>query len=640
LSRPDVKVGIWSLEERNLQSPRAHEELFYSTTKTSNFWHISNSPNVEALPSYRVQPPTGAPQCDGNILAEPIQLTAEASVLLASPNSVVDAQQVNPDTVDAAQIARLQRECIIYMNAINNDGGCTLWDYGNTDGSCMDEKSLPPFMDTEVGSILGEALCTAAWRRQSDRFIPKLQLNLVEIYSRQRDLRRAEEMATMIINEMRHGTKEAAWKTFDEAAQTWVGGAPEEVQWEILHLLISTFLAAQNFEVAEELVDFLATNDMFETMRAAGLHPNATRAEQKASEHIRATRPLIKIRVGKYKEAAFAIREVIEHAPLDFLMGFILQYLLRHLKNKDLLTHEEVEVLQQASDAVDERYKARIEGSMNKFNDNGRIFDPPIGVQPDLSPYNSSWRPSRTSPWQPVRLNKVPTPAEFLRYVTRREPFIVSMKEPIEPKCSGHECAAAVTSADHCPSLFGALHWENACKWDAEYMCEHAGTEPISLSNVGVDHDEEMATICGSPTNVRTQYDYCTYVKAVFEAGRTGSDVTRSIGYFDASAASSNTFVDHVVYGFPLNVLINDIPTPEFLDRENEFYKKRVKLGYVDPSNPEIVDINVANVLFWMGAATKEKPGQSGLHFDVLDNFHVMLRGTKVRDTPPVAWLL
>ena len=43
---------------------------------------------------------------------------------------------------------------------------------------------------------------------------------------------------------------------------------------------------------------------------------------------------------------------------------------------------------------------------------------------------------------------------------------------------------------------------------------------------------------------------------------------------------------------------------------------------------------------FWMGSAARENAGQCGLHYDALENFHVLLSGRKVRLTDTLAMLL
>jgi hypothetical protein len=209
----------------------------------------------------------------------------------------------------------------------------------------------------------------------------------------------------------------------------------------------------------------------------------------------------------------------------------------------------------------------------------------------------------------------------------------------------------------YCPPLLKALNWSKTCLWDADYMCAHAGTEQVSLSLAGPrdsdsddgdgddgdgdgdgdGNDGPLAALCGGPTNTRTAVDYCEYAQRVFAAAAGGQaavgDVSHSVGYYDASSGASSTLFGGVAYGFPLNALRGDIPTPDFLDAEGcEFYRARVRNGYVGGrNNPLSIDLKLTSVLFWMGAAAEGRPGRSGLHYDVLDNFHVVLTGTKVR---------
>lgn len=595
-------------------------------------WQTSDAANILELPRKRRRPPVGLPQCSHK-LAEAAQqtvitLTAEGEPLSSSFNNN------NSMAAEEAQVARLTRECDAYIAAISHDRTCTLWEYGNTDGSCMDSGSIPPYLDSEPGILLGEALCTGAKEKQPTQFSVGLELDLIQIYTRQGDASRAEKAALSLLTELQQakGHRQAPWRTFEVSTEKWVGATPPLVQWNTMHMLMATFIFVQNFNVAEEVIDLLAEGPIFDTIRSEYEANSASLSTLQASQmaHLRMSRPLVKIRVAKYKEAALSIANSIEFFPLDFLMGFILQYLARKLEATGELSPAEQTRLRSVSDGIDRRYNERMEGSRNAFNLHGQVFTPPRGEQPDLGPYNnnnSTWRPNRVSDWQPQRLNRIPTPAEFIRFVKRREPFVISMQEDEKEEDTR---SAAAGAAHQCPRLLRELNWSNACKWDAEYMCKHAGTEEVSLSSVGPDQDEALAAVCGSPTNGRTSYDFCEYSRKVFDAGAIDGDVTHGVGYFDASSAASSTLVDTAVIGFPLNVLREDIPTPAFLDRQTDFYQTRYRNGYVDPSNPEIIDVSLVTVLFWMGAASSKKPGQSGLHFDVLENFHVMLRGKKV----------
>ena len=613
LCRPDVKVGLWSIPERNNSCARAHQEIFYLNLESEILhWQISDAANILELPQKRRRPPVGFPQCSHK-LAQYVTLTTAGDSL----SSISNGMAVK------AQVARLTRECEAYIAAISHDRACTLWEYGNTDGSCMDSGSIPPYLDSEPGILLGEALCTGAKEKQPAQFHVDLELDLIQIYTRQRDTSRAEKAAVSVLAELQAGHRQAPWRAFDTLTNKWIGDTPPLVQWNTMHTLMATFIFVQNFNVAEEVIDLLAEGSIFDTIRSTYQENSASVStlQKKQMAHLRMSRPLVKIRVAKYKEAALSIANSIEFFPLDFLMGFILQYLARKLEASGELSPSELIRLQSVSDGIDKRYNERMKGSRNAFNLHGHVFAPPRGKQPNLGPYNSTWRPNRVSDWQPRRLNRIPTPAEFIRFVKRREPFVISMQD---------EDPTSTTEAPHCPRLLRELKWSNACKWDADYMCKHAGTEEVSLSSVGPDQDEALSAVCGSPTNGRTSYDFCEYSRKVFDAGEIDGDVTHGVGYFDASSAASSTLIDTAVIGFPLNVLRHDIPTPVFLDRQTDFYQSRRRNGYVDPSNPEIIDISLVTVLFWMGAASSKNPGQSGLHFDVLENFHVMLRGKKV----------
>ena len=611
LSRPDVVAGIWAQNERrHKQCPRAHQEIF-KLDVAGQVWQTSNNANVKALPRSRLLPPQQLTCAGDHGMGIHTQVFDIDSPTVANSVPQSGSYETGQPTAMAlaAQVSRLTRECESYIAAIGNHGTCTLWDYGNTDGSCTSELSIPPFLDSEAGNLLGEVLCTGARAKQIDKFIPELDLHLLQIYMRQRDSPRIQQQAYELLHELdfEQSSREAQWRKYDKPTRLWIGNAPTSLQWKIKHEVISCLLLAQNYSGAEALVDSLAEDPLFQGMRQQCARSVSSQQQKRQLEHIRMTRPLVKIRNQKYKEAAFAVLAVIEHFPLDFLLGYILQYLTSKLRERGELSTSELLRLEKASQEVNKRYALRSTGSQSKFNEKNNIFVPPRGHQPFLGPYNSSWRPARVSDWQPRRLTKIPTPAEFLRFVARREPFILSMNSEdvhSSPTCTG---GAVCGAADHCPPLLRALGWDNSCKWDAEYMCQHAGTEQVSLSVIGPDHDETIATVCGSPTNIRKPCDYCDYVKQVFKAGRTGKDVTRTVGYFDASSAATSTFTNNIVYGFPLNVLKNDIPIPQFLDRDNAFYRRRFESGYVDQSNPEIIDINLANVYFWMGAATEEK---------------------------------
>jgi hypothetical protein len=233
-------------------------------------------------------------------------------------------------------------------------------------------------------------------------------------------------------------------------------------------------------------------------------------------------------------------------------------------------------------------------------------------------------------PWQPRRLQHLPTRAEFAGYVRRREPFVISLPAPVAGQTAN---GSATRGAHHhlpCPQLAEALGWGAVCRWDVASLCAAGGDEEVVLMKRSAETSHFGIT--GDP-RPRTRATWCAHVRHLFDAGRT-----EATSYFDFGSARRG----EALHFFPLHRLRDGLPMPSFL---RPAAGERQAAGTRRSGGTVVFDVDAVSL--WLGgsAAAKAAPtaattmeqeeggGQGdnncGLHFDAMDNFHVMLAGRK-----------
>lgn len=266
--------------------------------------------------------------------------------------------------------------------------------------------------------------------------------------------------------------------------------------------------------------------------------------------------------------------------------------------------------------------------------------------------------------WIPQKLTYVPTREEFLYFVRRREPFIISMPQnpgnhqpltdyslygghPLSQPInfdSIHKIADEEQGCENlqneltiaCPPLVTQLGWTAICHWNSSYLCKVGGEEPIQLvlrSNV-----THHLGVTGEPKR-RLSSNWCAHVRDVLRANRT-----TATPYFDFG---SRTRGEDLHY-FPLNRLQEDIPIPSFLKPLKTEHKRMM----TDMHNKGMTfDVDTVNLWFGGGADEKycelasmpsnmndtctiafDEYGNSrncGLHYDAMDNMHFLIQGQK-----------
>ena len=145
----------------------------------------------------------------------------------------------------------------------------------------------------------------------------------------------------------------------------------------------------------------------------------------------------------------------------DYLVGYIAEWTLFYLEkqNNTALSAESLKVM------------AEYKQDYSRAIANAAVKNHYIGFRV----------PNAT--WTPTRLTKLPTRAEFAAYVRRREPFILSMPETTPATADSDSNTNQGQHVLSCPRLATELGWDSVCTWNASYLCEKGGHEPVQVRN-------------------------------------------------------------------------------------------------------------------------------------------------------------
>jgi len=287
----------------------------------------------------------------------------------------------------------------------------------------------------------------------------------------------------------------------------------------------------------------------------------------------------------------------------DFVAGYVLEWTLLNQNQ----TSSEISVSVQGPKSPEVTESQEILDVIDEYQ---RDYKNAISIAAKRNRY-SGFRipdaPGSQRKWSPVRLDHVPSRQEFMAFVQRREPFVISMPHPDSNADTLDRELDYLT--DHCPSLLEALGWGSTCSWNPDHLCSIGGEEPVQLvlrSNI-----TQHFGVTGEP-KARRETTWCSHVKRVFNRSRT-----EPTAYFDFGSCSKGEDKHY----FPLNRLREEMPTPSFLHPSAA--ERKTKSHKYDPV------FEVDKVSLWLGGGGDIGAGNCGLHFDALDNFHIMLHGRK-----------
>eukprot|EP00750_Incisomonas_marina_P019222 INCI3256.1.p1 GENE.INCI3256.1~~INCI3256.1.p1 ORF type:complete len:946 (-),score=141.37 INCI3256.1:903-3740(-) len=531
--------------------------------------------------------------------------------------------------------------------------------------------------DSVEGAILGEQLCALALKNaKRDEYQLWLHVGLARHESRSRQVRAGTARYFSILKRMVQGEifLAASGEHMFDGTDNPHGVTHPGMLWDTAMEALSVGLQDMDIEFCQWLVSIINT-PVFESYKVNGnLLPGKLR-------HLA---PLVDLYSKEYEAAIRGLAPLYDDDESgadgpEFLVGFLVQWLQArlHESGEDEVLSDPAVV--SALAAVRHDYDELLSHAVNDYR--GFVLPKPA---PLITGPGQKYKPRR-SKWTPHRFNRMPSPGEWLDYMRRREPFIISLEainstdevapasveELYGPVGSSTDWGAAIgnpvtdkqqfndpvqrqraraqeiqrrggssssyirllhtaeeskqlppthpsanslspASNSSCPLLMQAFGWRT-CDWDDVYLCHKAGAETVSLARSNLDNG--VPVFSGTSRLKREYVKYCDYVHMIFDPDFNITSPT----YFDAgsiaerkSGASSIYNVEsstgRSIYGFPLDRMKEDIPIPEIFDKAG-----------LDPKG----------VSFWMGAARKEMPGISGLHYDRFDNFHVLLRGKK-----------
>ena len=538
--------------------------------------------------------------------------------------------------------------------------------------------------DSVEGAILGEHLCELAINNaDDDGWQLWLQVGLARHETRSRQVRVGTARYFAIMKKIVHG------EIFKKVDGSFVFDSKENIHkvthpgfvWDMAMEALAVGLQDMDIEFCRWLVSLIDT-PLFEYRKLGNTELPAT------LKHLTA---LVHLYASEYDEATKAVASLYDdgdpksESP-EFLVGFLLFWLEKQLLDKgDANATLQDGKVRETLVAAREDYNDMLKAGINRYRGFVPPRPPPLRVHP-----GEKYRLRRTK-WQPTRLDHIPTPEEWHGYMQRREPFIISLEQTRDPPSTSSEGEILATGSNNatdlygllglttdgddaetihsrhavkqqraraseiqrrggssssyvrllhtkesdrmataqptatndsagvvasssaaCPLLTQAFGW-NTCNWESEYLCHKAGAETVSLASQNVDSG---APVFSGTTRLRREFvRYCDYVRMIFDpefnitaptyfdAGSIAERKSGASSIYQTAAATGKS-----IYGFPLDRMKEDIPMPAIFKEAG---------------------LKPQGVSFWMGAATPDRPGISGLHYDRLDNFHVLLRGRK-----------